>query len=255
MKEKITMLIDGDSLIYFEMGKDTLEEALVGIDHRINTMLSTFQATQYAGFLTQGRCFRYDRATTKPYKGNRRTGSKPIIFPAIKEYLKQRWGFTYIPEFEADDLVAIYREDCENVIIASPDKDVLHQVAATHFNYRTAKTIVTTEEQAESFLWKQMLMGDSTDGIVGIPKIGEKTADACLHKVDIEDMPKVVLTKYIDRFGAHEGVHRFAETFKLVYILKTKEEAFNETGIPIPNLQICVVEELKVSENKDELWE
>ena len=98
-------------------------------------------------------------------------------------------------------------------------------------------------------------MGDSTDGIVGIPKVGEKTATAWLHEVSIDDMPQVVLGKYIEKFGTHEGVNRFAETFKLVYILKTKEEAFGETGTPIPNLQICEVEEFKVPENKDELWE
>ena len=39
MKETIA-LIDGDSLIYYEMGKPTLEEALQGIDNRITQMLN-----------------------------------------------------------------------------------------------------------------------------------------------------------------------------------------------------------------------
>jgi hypothetical protein len=59
---QITVLIDGDSLIYFEMGKPTLEEALIGIDNRIRTILEAFDTTQYAGFLTQGKCFRYEIA-------------------------------------------------------------------------------------------------------------------------------------------------------------------------------------------------
>ena len=83
MKE-ITALIDGDSLIYYEMGKPTLEEALKGIDNRLEDMFNKTGATQYAGFLTTGKCFRYARAETKPYKGNRKYGDKPIIFPAIK---------------------------------------------------------------------------------------------------------------------------------------------------------------------------
>ena len=254
MKEKI-VLIDGDSLIYFEMNKLTLEEALLGIDNRMRTILNAFETTQYAGFLTQGKCFRYDIATTVPYKGNRKDGNKPIIFPAIKEYLKQTWGFTYVSELEADDLVAIYREDCYLPNIASPDKDVLYQVPGKHFNYRTAEFIVTSEEDAERFLWKQMLMGDATDGIIGIPKVGEKTADAWLNEnLSNENMPEFVLKKYIEKFGVHEGIHRFAETFKLVYILKTKEEAFRQTGVSLPNLQICTLESetLKI---KDELWE
>ena len=247
-------LIDGDSLIYFEMGKETLEEALIGIDNRIHTMLEQCNTKKYAGFLTQGKCFRYDRATTRPYKGNRKYGDKPIIFPAIKEYLKQKWGFTYVTELEADDLVAIYREDCDNSIICSPDKDVLKQVESLHFNYRTAEKIETTEIASEKFLWKQMLMGDSTDGIQGIPKVGEKTADAALKGVNVTEMPSLVLNKYIEKFGTHEGVHRFSETFKLVYILKTKAEAYLETGIPLPNLIISELSEPEVESNSDDLW-
>lgn len=247
-------LIDGDSLIYFEMGKETLEEALAGIDDRIYTMLEKCGTNQYAGFLTQGRCYRYQRATTKPYKGNRKHGDKPIIFPAIKEYLKQKWNFTYIPEYEADDLVAIYREDCEHSIICSPDKDVLKQVASVHFNYRTAEKIGTTKMDGEKFLWKQMLMGDSTDGITGIPKIGEKTADKWLSEVKVKEMPAFVLDKYIEKFGTHEGVHKYAETFKLVYILKTKEEAFLETGVAIPNLVVNVADIQEKHLEEDDLW-
>ncbi len=59
--EKIA-LIDADSLIYFEMGKPTLEEALNGIDSRIEQMLIETEATHYAGFLTSGKCFRYAAA-------------------------------------------------------------------------------------------------------------------------------------------------------------------------------------------------
>ena len=59
MKDKVA-LIDGDSLIYYEMGKPTLEEALAGIDSRIQQMLEIAEAEKYAGFLTSGRCFRYE---------------------------------------------------------------------------------------------------------------------------------------------------------------------------------------------------
>ena len=33
-------LIDADSLLYFEMGKDTLEEAIEGIDQRIEQIVT-----------------------------------------------------------------------------------------------------------------------------------------------------------------------------------------------------------------------
>ena len=234
MKETIA-LIDGDSLIYYEMGKPTLEEALEGIDTRIRHMLNQCNANKYAGFLTSGRCFRYAAAKTKPYKGNRKYGNKPIIFPAIKEYLRQEWNFISVPELEADDLVSVYH-DPMITIICSPDKDVLYQNKICNYNYGKAEMITVDETEAIKFLWKQMLMGDSTDGIVGIPKVGAKTADLWLQNILPKEMPEVVLNKYIEKFGYAEGITKFAETFKLVYILKSKEDVFRETGIELPEL-------------------
>ena len=59
------ILIDGDSLLYFEMGKDTLEEAIESLDGRLFEMLNLCKAEKYAGFLTIGKCFRYKEAKTK----------------------------------------------------------------------------------------------------------------------------------------------------------------------------------------------
>jgi len=246
MKDTIA-LIDGDSLIYFEMGKPTLEEALNSLDGRLHQMFEMTHATKYAGFLTAGKCFRYAAAKTKPYKGNRKRGDKPIIFPAIKEYLRQEWNFTSIPELEADDLVSIYHDPLHTVI-CSPDKDVLYQNKGIHYNYGKAETIIVDETEAMRFLWKQMLMGDSTDGIGGLPKVGPKTSAAWLEPLLPHEMPEFVLNKYIIMFGYAEGISKFAETFKLVYMLKSKEDVLRETGIELEELVINDVKPL----NEDE---
>ena len=249
MKKKIA-LIDGDSLIYYEMNKHTLEEALESLDARLEQMFEQVEATEYAGFLTSGRCFRYAAAKTKPYKGNRKYGDKPYIFPAIKEYLRQHWGFTSIPELEADDLVSIYHTDpFGSTVICSPDKDVLYQNRGVHYNYGKADEVVVDEVESIRFLWKQMLMGDSTDGIQGIPKVGPKTADTWLKDVDRDEMPSFVLEKYIEKFGYAAGISKFAETFKLIYILKTKEDVQREAGIELPELITYKVKK------QDDLWE
>ena len=251
MKQKIA-LIDGDSLIYYEMNKPSLEDALAGIDSRLEQMFEQTEATQYAGFLTSGKCFRYDRAKTREYKGNRKHGNKPIIFPAIKEYLRQHYGFISVPELEADDLVSIYHTDpFGTTVICSPDKDVLYQNRGMHYNYGKAETVVVDEVEAANFLWKQVLMGDSTDGIPGLPKVGPKTAEAWLKDVDRDHMSTFVLYKYIEKFGNHEGILRFVETFRLIYILKTKEEVILETGIELPELTLYNISRDKT---EDELW-
>ena len=249
MKETIA-LIDGDSLIYYEMNKPTLEEALDSLDGRLHQMFEEVKATKYAGFLTSGKCFRYNAAKTKPYKGNRKYGNKPIIFPALKEYLRQKWNFISVPELEADDLVSVYHDPLKTVI-CSPDKDVLYQNKVCNYNYGKAEFVTVDENEATTFLWKQMLMGDSTDGIQGIPKVGPKTADRWLKNIVPQDMPKFVLEKYVEKFGIHEGITKFAETFKLVYILKTKEDVLRETGIELPDLIAYDVEPVK----EDDLWQ
>tara|TARA_R100000152_G_C6743685_1_gene167396 strand:+ start:275 stop:1060 length:786 start_codon:yes stop_codon:yes gene_type:complete len=237
MKKKIA-LIDADSLIYYEMNKPTLEEALEGIDSRINQMLIETEATHYAGFLTSGKCFRYAAAKTRPYKGNRKHGNKPIIFPAIKEYLRQKWNFISVSELEADDLVSIYHEDpFGSTVICSPDKDVLYQNRGMHYNYGKAEMVVVDEIEATKFLWKQVLMGDSTDGIPGIPKMGPKKSEAYLEDVNSEECSTVVLNKYIETFGNHEGICKFAETFNLIYILKSKKDC-ETLGIELQDLEI-----------------
>ena len=250
MENKIIALIDADSLIYYEMGKETLEIALDGIDSRINQMLQITGATHYAGFLTQGKCFRYKVAKNRPYKGNRKYGDKPIIFPAIKEYLKQKWGCTVITQLEADDLVSVFHKD-KTTIICSPDKDVLYQNIGSHYNYGKAELVVVTKLDAIRFLWKQVLMGDSTDGIEGLPKVGPKTADKLLELVQPLDMPEFVLNKYIEKFGISNGIDKFAETFKLIYILKSQEDVLRETGIELPEIVTYDVQ----SNNENDLWQ
>ena len=237
MEIKKTALIDGDSLLYFEMGKPTLEEALESLDSRLLEMIHKCEADTFSGFLTIGRCFRYEKAKTRDYKGNRKHGDKPIIFPAIKEYLRQEWNFTSVPELEADDLVSIYHDPLKTVI-CSPDKEVLYQNKGIHYNYAKAETVVMDETDSIHFLWKQMLMGDSTDGIQGIPKVGPKTADIWLKNLLPNEMPTFVLEKYIEKFGIHEGISKFAETFKLIYILKSKEDVLRETNIELPELVV-----------------
>ena len=233
MSNKIA-LIDADSLLYYEMGKPTLEEAMEGIDTRIEQILNFAGTTHYRGFLTLSKCFRYGVAKTRPYKYNRKGGvGKPPIFYALKEYVQQKWGFYGVKGLEADDLVAIYQT--ENTVICSPDKDVLKQLAGTHFNFGKMEFITTTKEEAFKFLCIQVLMGDSTDGIPGLPKVGEKTAEKWVN----EDCSlTMVLDKYTEKFGIQEGIAKFAETFNLVYLIRNTEEALRVgvENIPEPDL-------------------
>lgn len=230
-------IIDADSLLYYEMGKPTLEEALEGLRSRIHQILLETNSTHYAGYLTLGKCYRYQKAKSKPYKdGRSKAAPKPPIFYALRAALQQEpYNFIGWEGLEADDLVAMaghaLNENGFPCVISSPDKDVIHQIPGHHYNYGKAEHIVTSEESAERFLWTQVLMGDSTDGIPGIPGIGPKKAEKILDEIpEAYTMAQVCLDTYMHQFGRDEGMHRFYETYSLVRILRNEKEAYLQCG-------------------------
>lgn len=246
---KTIALIDADSLMYYEMGANTLEEAIEGLNNRIFTILNEVGADEYMGFLTLGKCFRYDVAETIAYKYNRSGSMKPPIFYALRAYLQQNpYHFISVDGLEADDCVSVYSKLLSNkdtkVVICSPDKDVLRQVVGKHFNYQKLEWVETDEKAATEFLWKQTLMGDSTDGIPGIPGLGPKTADKIIDTLSSAftyNYEGVVIEKYIEKFGLKDGICRFTETFNLVYLLRTPEEVEKYTGSSLPDLKLNVI--------------
>lgn len=241
IKNKSTCLIDADSLMYYEMDKPTLEQAMAGIDQRIDHILQQCNTNKYVGFLTPPRCFRYDIASD--YKGNRKGKKKPPIFYALRAYMEQEYKFYTLPKLEADDAVSLYSANYPDIhpIICSPDKDVLYQCPGVHYNYRTAEFITTSEEAGLKFLWKQVLMGDSTDHIPGLPGVGEKTADNWL-KDRVDNFESFTIRKYVDKLGLVDGVIKFHETFRLVYMLRTENDMLRESGIALPALDIFTTE-------------
>ena len=227
------LLIDGDSLAFYEMSKPTLEEGMAGINSRIQTMLQTCNVTKYHLFLSS-RSFRHTIATIRPYKGKRQKSDK-ILLPSLLKYLEVEHGGVRVDGLEADDLVSFFKaQDPENSIICSPDKDVLLQNAGTHYNYGKDEFYTISKDDAQHFLWKQVLMGDTTDNIEGIPGIGPKKADDILNASNDNYYAKV-LSKYVEKFGDVDGVHRFAETFDLVYVLKQSDDMIKRVGT-IPSL-------------------
>jgi 5'-3' exonuclease len=241
-EESTICLIDGDSLLYYEMDKPTLEQALKGIDSRVETILNSCNANVYIGFLTGKTGYRYKVSAS--YKGNRKHRPKPIIFYALREYMKQKYSFKEFEGLEADDLVAYYgvNNDGLKTVICSPDKDVLYQCIGRHFNYQKLEFVTTSETDAEKFLWTQVLMGDSTDNIQGIPGVGIKTAENWMKDRE-KEIEGFVLKKYVEKFGVLEGLEQFFITFKLVYLLKTKEDVMREVKLELPKINelICLI--------------
>ena len=134
--------------------------------------------------------FRTGIATIKEYKGNRDPDHKPVHGKAIKEYMDRHYNVVWSDNEEADDVIAyshyaMWLEDPESTVIASVDKDLM-MVPGLHYNFVTEKAVYVTPEEGIRKFYLQMLTGDATDNIPGIPKCGPKTAEKLLDGCDDE---------------------------------------------------------------------
>jgi hypothetical protein len=218
-----TAIIDADSLLYFEQNAPTFEAGCRGIDTRIANMLDATGATCYNAYLTPPRTFRHEIATVRPYKGNRPDKELPPLFYGLRAYMLQTHQASEVPTLEADDMIAIHAAAAakagESVVVCAYDKDVLGQIAGHHWNYQKAEWVTTTPEQAENFLWSQVLTGDSTDNVEGVPGIGAKKAAEILLAPGT--LAQKTIQAYMNHFqDSQVAVARFAEMFQLI-ALKT----------------------------------
>ncbi len=107
-------------------------------------------------------------------------------------------------EFEADDGIASgaarFADEAEQVILASPDKDLAQCVEGERVVMLDRRRQITTDAEGvrekfgvgpESIPDYLALVGDAADGFPGLPGWGAKSASAVLaHYVHLEDIPE-----------------------------------------------------------------
>lgn len=240
-------IIDGDSLIFLSLPKKnqenpSYENCLLELHSRINDILIKTKADKYVICITEGKCFRYKKwKFSSNYKANRQDIKINPMYYSLKEYMKQNFNVVSYRELEADDLVSVYANECnEPYTVCSVDKDVIGQVAGIHFNYRNNTFIETKTEEIEFNTWKQVLVGDTIDGVYGIRGIGDKTANKLFE--GRLDYYHVVLEQYVKTYGVYEGINRFYENYSMIYLLKSFDDVKREVGLDLelPNFQEVV---------------
>lgn len=192
------LLVDADSLVY-RVAANSTETTLAGqqniLDEAIEIMAERTEATDAVFLLTGRGCFRKDIPVPKvlkdgtveyvEYKGNRKDTVPPATLNDLRAYLTTTYTDTRIfYKVEADDAMS-YVMSCldsyqkTKVIMAGIDKDLL-QIPGTHFNWVKNEFNLVFPRDAELFLKKQLLCGDRTDNVHGLPGIGEVKAGKLL---------------------------------------------------------------------------
>lgn len=165
----------------------------------IHDVMEATKASSYMLYFTGSNNFR--KEINPNYKANRKDVQLPEFYQAAKEYLMTHYDFEIAHGCEADDLLGIAQTQAlrsehqtDNTIICSLDKD-LQQIPGWHYSWKLTHggEVVRDERiweveklEATQFLYKQMLIGDNTDNIFGVPRIGKIKAAEIIDPIDTE---------------------------------------------------------------------
>lgn len=173
-------------------------------------------------FLTGDNNFRKEVAVSQPYKGNRKQ-PKPFHYYNLKAYVQAHYDCRMVDFLEADDLMSITQLELNaqgvDTIICSRDKD-LRMIEGWHFGWEVGKQPQYGPRYVDKigeldldvkrkivgngllFFYSQLITGDKTDNIGGIPKGGDVLAYNTLVGCSTElQMYEAVSRVYEERIG------------------------------------------------------
>ncbi|MDE2097339.1 MAG: hypothetical protein KGL39_08860 [Patescibacteria group bacterium] len=213
--------VEGDVVVWSRKEVRPVEFALQCTKTTLEALVERFSPSDVKVYLSGPGNFRELVARTKPYKGTR-AEAKPRHFNAVGEYLIKEWGAESVRGIEADDAIGIGLTSAPGQAISvSIDKD-LDQVPGWHYNWVTSELYNVSRRDADFALYTQILAGDTTDNIPGVPGIGEKKAREILEgSKNSEELRERTWATYKDRGLSREY---FLEQATLVYILRTEND-------------------------------
>ena len=191
--------VDGDIVTYrcgFASEEDSSEIACVRANTMMEEIIRETQATEYTVFLSDSLENNYRFKIDPNYKANRKDQPKPKHYNDVKLFLQQEWDAVITKGQEADDALGIYQSQNQDTIICSIDKDLL-MIPGKHFNFVKKEWQEVEYIDGLKHFYKQLLIGDRTDNIFGVEKIGPVKAGRWIDRCECEeDMFMTVIDLY-----------------------------------------------------------
>lgn len=237
-------LIDGDILIwlgaYYNKDRHNDVEMLKYLDTFLTEILVATKADEYSGFM-QGKDKSHRHKMYADYKANR---------PETPDWLKKNklrihdhlrnWKFQFVDGEETDDAIASAVEVCKKeagitTIVCSSDKD-FNQLEGEIYNFKHKTTSYVDIKDAELNLCRQILSGDSTDNIKGLPGIGPVKASKLLEPRKGEGTTSVyqrALQAYVEAYDSDAlGVLEFSHNAIKITLKRDANFKFNRVAVP-----------------------
>lgn len=213
-------IIDGDIITYSSAWavaeQNSVKAVLKAAKEMLLNIREAIELQDATIHLSGANNFRYQ--IYPEYKAGRK--EKPPAIAEVRQYLIKYWGAVVSEGMEADDTMAIEATKYPDRVIASIDKD-LNQVPGWHYSWRKYELYYVTEDEADYNLWLQVLTGDSTDNIKGIPKVGPVKAAKILAQPHHRNQRGALVEQaYLDH-----GLTKadFELNYNLVYLLRKEK--------------------------------
>ena len=188
--------------------------------------------------------FRYKVGTIVPYKGNRDTSHRPYYYDYTRQLIMDQYNGVMETNCEADDGMSKaqyrYRKLGIDSCIVSQDKD-LNMVPGDHFNIPKNKLYHVTPAEGIKFFYMQLLVGDSTDNIYGIYRVGMKTAEKWINHLNTTN--EITLWNFV--------LNRYQEALDD----PKKRAKMPNPDMPVRDRVIEVARLLWMQTHDQELWE
>ena len=180
---------DADSLIFSTVAKAQQKNPCEGkedeffsdfetckhmFDTKIKFLKAKIKQKEIQMFISGKNNFRYN--IFPDYKKNRVGKALPLFLRELKQYAVDRYGAIESHGAEADDYTVFYANKYRKALILAIDKDVKTQVTNKVYDYWKEQYEEVNLEFITRAPYLQTLTGDAGDGIIGLWRIGPKTA-------------------------------------------------------------------------------
>lgn len=201
-------LVDAD-IVCFRVAaaceKETEDVVRNTVDSFLGTILEEVKADESRLFLSPPKEDNFRYKLWPLYKANRIGKPKPHWLPLCREYLIEKHGAEIAAGCEADDMLGIVQtqethkqgvlRQGNGSVICSIDKDML-TIKGRHYNFVKKEFIEINKYSAAFNFWKQMLVGDSADNVIGVKGMGEKRSAAALEQLEQHEWAQYVQDQY-----------------------------------------------------------
>ncbi len=203
-------------------------EIIESIDFLMNKIISDTQCTGFICYVKGYGNFRDKFNST--YKSDRNKEISPKFWKFSKEYLKLKYNAVEVVGYEVDDYVRITKKMLPESFVCAIDSDLL-MLEGKHWNWRKCEWVETDIEAAEIYFWQSFITG-THNSVKGIPGKGVKYWEKIIKDNEYTMLGTLVFEEYIKHYGLVEGVEKFYECWKSIYLL----EELNEFVLPSINV-------------------